>query len=67
VAVAYGPRSLELVVENAIETRPAANSGGLGLVGMHERAALLGGSIDAGADGSRFRVHARLPYTGAAA
>ncbi len=29
---------------------------------MRERAQLLGGSFEAGADNGSFRVHARLPY-----
>jgi glycosyltransferase involved in cell wall biosynthesis len=37
---------------------------GFGLVGMRERAALLGGTLDAAPDGDGFRVRARLPYAG---
>jgi signal transduction histidine kinase len=29
---------------------------------MRERAALLGGNLEAGARDGRFRVHARLPF-----
>jgi signal transduction histidine kinase len=29
---------------------------------MRERAALLGGEVEAGRDNGPFRVHARLPY-----
>jgi signal transduction histidine kinase len=61
VEIKYEQASLELIVENAIEARPAAESGGLGLVGMSERATLLGGTLDARAGGGQFRVHARLP------
>ena len=39
---------------------------GLGLQGMHERAALHGGSLSAGPDGGGFRVHAILPTRRAA-
>jgi signal transduction histidine kinase len=40
-------------------------SGGFGLVGMRQRAALLEGSVDAGPDESGgFRVAARLPVHG---
>jgi len=36
--------------------------GGHGIVGMRERAALLGGTIEVGAaPGGGFRVHAELP------
>jgi hypothetical protein len=30
--------------------------------GMRERAALLGGSLEAGDRGERYELHARLPY-----
>ena len=35
--------------------------GGYGLQGMRERAALLGGTLDAGAAGDGWRVELRLP------
>jgi signal transduction histidine kinase len=45
-----------------------AVSGGHGLIGMRERAALLGGEFRAGAgDGGGFTVRALLPLTGASA
>ncbi len=41
---------------------PAGGSGGYGLVGMRERAALLGGRFDAGAaTGGGWQVHVELP------
>lgn len=39
----------------------AGSGGGYGLQGMRERAALLGGTLDAGADGDGWRVELRLP------
>ncbi|GIF21369.1 signal transduction histidine kinase [Actinoplanes tereljensis] len=54
------PDRLELTVRNALDGEPAAG-GGHGLVGMRERAALLGGSLNAGAVESEFVVHAVLP------
>jgi len=39
----------------------AATGGGYGLQGMRERAALLGGTLDAGAKGDGWRVELRLP------
>jgi signal transduction histidine kinase len=62
IEITFAPNALELAVENP--TRPGTTSGGAGngIVGMHERAALLGGSLDAGASDGLFRVRARLPY-----
>jgi signal transduction histidine kinase len=61
VVVRYGARELELTVSNP-SARRVVHAGGHGILGMRERAALLGGSVEAGGDGRRFRVHARLPY-----
>jgi signal transduction histidine kinase len=69
VQLAFGPHDLELTVSNAvgpdapIRTSPG---GGHGLVGMCERAALLGGELHAGRRNGSFHVHARLPYGEAA-
>jgi signal transduction histidine kinase len=63
ILVAYAPEALELEVTNpASASDGAAAPGGLGLVGMRERAALLGGSIETELAGGRFRLRARLPY-----
>lgn len=40
---------------------PRAPGSGAGLVGMRERAALLGGTFEAGPEGTRWTVHASLP------
>jgi signal transduction histidine kinase len=45
----------------------AADGEGHGIVGMRERALLLGGTLDAGAADGAFSVRARLPYGGAKA
>ncbi|MXM68221.1 two-component sensor histidine kinase [Streptomyces sp. HUCO-GS316] len=42
---------------------PRAPGSGAGLVGMRERAALLGGTFDAGPDGGHWAVRATLPVT----
>jgi signal transduction histidine kinase len=67
VDIAFGPTSLELAVSNPTRSDGAANGAGHGIVGMRERAALLGGSLEAGASDGLFRVHAHLPYGGDAA
>ncbi len=62
VAVRFGVDEVELeVVDDGRGPHHAAN-GGHGLVGMSERVALYGGTLDYGAhDGRGFRVRARLP------
>ena len=62
VDLAYGEDALELVVANPTGREPAGN--GHGIVGMRERAVLLGGSLEAAAATGVFRVRARLPYGG---
>jgi len=42
---------------------PRAPGSGAGLVGMRERAALLGGTFEAGPDGALWAVRAGLPVT----
>jgi signal transduction histidine kinase len=62
VEVEFGRRALEVSVVNAVSDGAGDESGGgHGLVGMRERAALLGGSLEAGARNGRFHVRARLP------
>jgi signal transduction histidine kinase len=62
VAVTYEDESLALTVSNP--TRHAHVKDGHGLVGMRERAALVGGTLDVSASNGTFRIHARLPYGG---
>jgi signal transduction histidine kinase len=60
VKVRYGKEELELTVRNPM--RPDSTpKNGHGLIGMRERAQLLGGSLSAGAVGSEFAVDAVLP------
>jgi signal transduction histidine kinase len=63
VDVTYAASELELTVVNRVDRTGAAlaDGGGHGIVGMRERAAQLGGSLDAGGHDGRFRVRARLP------
>jgi signal transduction histidine kinase len=67
VEITFGPSSLELAVSNPARADAALAGPGHGIVGMRERAALLGGSLDAGPSNGGFHVRARLPYAGDAA
>jgi len=60
------PGELAIDVVDSGGTRPAAadDGGGHGLVGMRERVALYGGTLEAGRNGGGFAVHARLPTAG---
>jgi len=63
VELSYGPSALELVVENPLPGSGARETRmGHGIVGMRERAHLVGGMLDARVAGDMFRVDARLPY-----
>jgi signal transduction histidine kinase len=67
VELSFGPTELKLTVTNPVASNGAATVGGHGLVGMRERAALLGGSLEATARDGHFRVRALLPYAPAKA
>ncbi len=69
VELSFSERALELTISNAV--RPDAPvrvslNGGHGIVGMAERATLLGGELEAVRMNGSFRVCARLPYGEAA-
>ena len=64
VAVTYEDDALVLTVSNP--TSQARVESGHGIVGMRERAALLGGTLDVSASNGTFRIRARLPYGGSA-
>jgi signal transduction histidine kinase len=69
VTVRFGPGAVELEVRDDGRGVPLVadvNGAGQGLVGMRERAALLGGTLEAGPlPGGGYRVHARLPLEAA--
>ena len=66
VHLRYGPDELEVVIvdDGRPNSAPAADGGGLGLLGMRERVALHGGQLSAGpAACGGFTVRATLPTT----
>lgn len=67
VALAFGERALDLQVVNRSPGTARGNGGGHGLVGMRERATLLGGSFSAERLPGAFKIHAHLPDRGASA
>jgi signal transduction histidine kinase len=62
VDITFGSSALEIAVTNPVALESVAAGGGHGIVGMRERAALLGGSLHASAADGVFRIDARLPY-----
>jgi len=63
LAIEFGERDLDLEVTNPVDPAAAPErGGGQGVVGMRERAALLGGTLTTERGNGAFRVHARLPY-----
>jgi signal transduction histidine kinase len=65
VEIRYGSEAIELTVRNQVAGAVVPDTGGShGILGMRERAALLGGSLDAGLRDGEFVVVARLPYGG---
>jgi signal transduction histidine kinase len=63
VELDFGENALEVLVTNPMPADGAvASRGGHGIIGMRERALLLGGTLEAGAENGKFRVRATLPY-----
>jgi signal transduction histidine kinase len=67
VAVWFQPHAVEIKVTNPAATNGKVSGGGHGIVGMRERAAVLGGTFEAHADDGTFSLYARLPHGQAAA
>jgi signal transduction histidine kinase len=70
VAVWFEPDAVKITVTNPTANgapqggqQGPAPGGGHGVVGMRERATLLGGTLQAHSDNGVFRLHARLPHT----
>ena len=62
VSIAYRPEGLELTVHDTGASGVRRSSDGRGIIGMRERAATFGGTLDAGPDAAGgFSVHAMLP------
>ncbi len=65
IAITFGPAAVEIVIEDdgvGIVAGEHAGPSGNGLLGMRERAATLGGELEAGPrTAGGFRVRARLP------
>jgi signal transduction histidine kinase len=61
VTLDYTPSTLELTVTNPVPPG-TTDGGGHGVVGMRERAVLVGGGLETRVLGGEFRVRASLPY-----
>jgi signal transduction histidine kinase len=65
VRVAFAAAGVDLTVTNPVTAAVATRArDGHGLIGMRERASLLGGDVDVARANGTFRVQARLPYRG---
>ncbi|HEX7744706.1 MAG TPA: histidine kinase [Micromonosporaceae bacterium] len=62
VAVEYRAEAVEITVANPTTAHNTTLGGGHGIVGMRERAVLLGGRLEATMDRGEFRLYAWLPY-----
>lgn len=61
VRLAYTRAGAELTVDDTGQPRPSLAAGGFGLTGLGERAALLGGTLEAGPVEGGFRLVLRVP------
>jgi len=62
IELVFADTALELIITNPAHLPAARPPGGHGLIGMHERAVLLGGVLHTSHENDEFRVHARLPH-----
>jgi signal transduction histidine kinase len=63
VLVHYGETALDIEIRDHGQGRVDGQRQGRGQLGMRERAALFGGTIEMGpVDGGEYRVHANLPH-----
>jgi signal transduction histidine kinase len=67
VAVWFQLHAVEIKVTNPTAPNGSEPGGGHGIVGMRERATVLGGTLETHAGNGTFSLHARLPYGQAAA
>jgi signal transduction histidine kinase len=69
VSIVYDSEAVSIAVvdDGASFHAPRDERPGRGLIGMRERVAVLGGTINTGRDGHGFAVRARLPLKGAGA
>ncbi|KQZ23120.1 ATP-binding protein [Microbacterium sp. Root553] len=61
VHLAWLPDRVDIDVRNTVGRELSSSSGGHGVIGMRERAQLVGGSLQAEREGTRFVVRASLP------
>ncbi|RZS37611.1 signal transduction histidine kinase [Herbihabitans rhizosphaerae] len=67
VRIGYEPEAVTITVSNPAPGARAGRDGGLGIPGMRDRVASVGGTFFAGpTEDGRFEVHAMLPVNGAA-
>lgn len=63
IRLEYGEHAVSVSVQNDSGLAASPSQGGVGIIGMRERAEALGGSLRAGSLPGGFRVEAELPYT----
>lgn len=66
VHLAWLTDRVDIRVRNAVGRDDSPLGGGHGVIGMRERAQLVGGSLQAERDGAEFVVHASIPIEGVA-